>query len=291
MKTTALKIVKKAGRALLDDVIGGALYAAGVYSFASAAEFAPGGIAGLAVILNHFTDLPIGLCTLAFNVPVILLCFKTLGRTFFLRSLCTMAVSTILLDFVFPLLPVYHGDALMAALFAGALSGAGLALIYAQDSSTGGTDFVILSLRKKMPHLSIGTISLVTDGVVILLGGLAFGRIDAVLQGIVMTAVCTTIIDKITYRFTAGQMVIIITDKGDAIARRIGEQVERGVTAVDAVGTYTGAARRMLLCACSRAEAYRIRSIAYTEDRNALVTFCPFDAAYGLGFQEPPKEA
>ena len=180
---------------------------------------------------------------------------------------------------------------LMAALFAGALSGAGLALIYAQDSSTGGTDFVILSLRKKMPHLSIGTISLVTDGVVILLGGLAFGRIDAVLQGIVMTAVCTTIIDKITYRFTAGQMVIIITDKGDAIARRIGEQVERGVTAVDAVGTYTGAARRMLLCACSRAEAYRIRSIAYTEDRNALVTFCPFDAAYGLGFQEPRKEA
>ena len=136
VKTTALKIVKKAGRALLADVIGGALYAAGVYSFASAAEFAPGGIAGLAVILNHFTDLPIGLCTLAFNVPVILLCFKTLGRTFFLRSLCTMAVSTILMDFVFPLLPVYHGDALMAALFAGALSGAGLALIYAQDSST-----------------------------------------------------------------------------------------------------------------------------------------------------------
>ena len=63
MKTTALKIVKKAGRALLADVIGGALYAAGVYSFASAADFAPGGIAGLAVILNHFTDLPIGLCT------------------------------------------------------------------------------------------------------------------------------------------------------------------------------------------------------------------------------------
>lgn len=291
MKNTALKIVKKAGRMLLADVIGGALYAAGVYSFASVAEFAPGGIAGLAVILNHFTSLPIGMCTLALNVPVILLCFKTLGRTFFLRSLCTMAVSTILLDFVFPLLPVYHGDMLMAALFAGALSGAGLALIYAQDSSTGGTDFVILSLRKKMPHLSIGTISLVTDGAVILLGGLAFGRIDAVLQGIVMTAVSTTIIDKITYRFTAGQMVIIITNQGDAIARRIGEQVERGVTAVDAVGTYTGAARQMLLCACSRAEAYRIRSIAYTEDRNALVTFCPFEAAYGLGFQEPPKEA
>lgn len=67
---------------------------------------------------------------------------KTLGRTFFLRSLCTMAVSTILLDFVFPLLPVYHGDALMAALFAGALSGAGLALIYAQILPRAARDFV-----------------------------------------------------------------------------------------------------------------------------------------------------
>ena len=291
MKSMGLQTAKKIGRGLLADLVGGALYAAGVYSFASAAEFAPGGIAGLAVILNHFTKLPIGICTLAFNVPLILLCFKTLGRGFFLRSLCTMGISTILLDLVFPLLPVYHGDGLMAAIFAGALSGAGLALIYAHDSSTGGTDFLILSLRKKKPHLSIGTISLVTDGVVILLGGVAFGRIDAVLQGIAMTVVSTTIIDKITYRFTAGQLAIIITDCGDAIAREIGTQIERGVTAVKAVGTYTGAPRQMLLCACSRAEAYRIRSIAYTQDRNALVTLCPFDAAYGLGFQEPPKEA
>ena len=291
MKSMGLQTAKKIGRGLLADLVGGALYAAGVYSFASAAEFAPGGIAGLAVILNHFTKLPIGICTLAFNVPLILLCFKTLGRGFFLRSLCTMGISTILLDLVFPLLPVYHGDGRMAAIFAGALSGAGLALIYAHDSSTGGTDFLILSLRKKKPHLSIGTISLVTDDVVILLGGVAFGRIDAVLQGIVMTVVSTTIIDKITYRFTAGQLAIIITDCGDAIAREIGTQIERGVTSVKAVGTYTGAPRQMLLCACSRAEAYRIRSIAYTQDRNALVTLCPFDAAYGLGFQEPPKEA
>ena len=87
------------------------------------------------------------------------------------------------------------------------------------------------------------------------------------------------------------QLAIIITDCGDAIAREIGTQIERGVTSVKAVGTYTGAPRQMLLCACSRAEAYRIRSIAYTQDRNALVTLCPFDAAYGLGFQEPPKEA
>lgn len=290
MKMTVSQFARKVSSGLAADVIGGALYAAGVYSFASAAEFAPGGIAGLSVIIHHFTCWPIGLCTLIINVPIIILCFKTLGKAFFLHSLCTMAISTIMLDFIFPLFPVYAGDSLMAALFAGALSGAGLALIYAQNSSTGGTDFLILSLRKKFPHLSIGLISLLTDGSVILLGGLAFGRIDAVLQGIVMTMVSTTIIDNITHHFTAGQMVITITNKGGEIAKEIGDKVERGVTAVEAVGTYTGAQRQMLLCVCNRTEAHRIRNIAYAKDQNALVTFCPFDAAYGLGFQKPPEE-
>ncbi|HWQ58215.1 MAG TPA: YitT family protein, partial [Clostridia bacterium] len=62
------------------DIIGGALYAAGIYSFASAAQFAPGGIAGLSVIINHYTGLPIGICTLLFNIPVVLFSYRTLGK-------------------------------------------------------------------------------------------------------------------------------------------------------------------------------------------------------------------
>jgi uncharacterized membrane-anchored protein YitT (DUF2179 family) len=269
------------------DIVGGALFAAGIFSFASAAHFAPGGITGLSVIVNHFTGLPIGVGTLIFNIPVILFCYRTLGKWFLIKSLKTMAISTLFLDVVFPLLPVYEGDPIMAALFAGALSGAGLALIYRRGSSTGGTDFLIMSLRKKMPHLSIGTLGIITDGFVILLGGIVFGRIDAVLQGILMTAVATTLIDKITYRLTAGQVAIIVTNEGEKIAARINADIERGVTAIDALGTFTGAKKRVLMCACSRAEAHRIRKLVYGIDESALIMFCPYDAAYGLGFQPP----
>jgi uncharacterized membrane-anchored protein YitT (DUF2179 family) len=269
------------------DIVGGALFAAGIFSFASAAHFAPGGITGLSVIVNHFTGLPIGIGTLIFNIPVILFCYRTLGKWFLIKSLKTMAISTLFLDVVFPLLPVYEGDPIMAALFAGALSGAGLALIYRRGSSTGGTDFLIMSLRKKMPHLSIGTLGIITDGFVILLGGIVFGRIDAVLQGILMTAVATTLIDKITYRLTAGQVAIIVTNEGEKIAARINADIERGVTAIDALGTFTGAKKRVLMCACSRAEAHRIRKLVYGIDESALIMFCPYDAAYGLGFQPP----
>lgn len=270
---------------LLFDIIGGILYAAGIYSFASQAEFAPGGISGLAIIINHFTNLPIGTCTLILNIPIIIICLKTLGKTFFFKSIKTMIISTVIIDFVFPLLPVYTGDALMAALFAGALSGAGLALVYWRGSSTGGTDFLIMSLRKKFPHLSIGTISIFIDGTVIMLGGIVFGRIDAVLQGIVMTAVSTTVIDKITAGFMTGQVTFIVTNKAQEISDEIMHSIGRGVTSIKATGMFSGSDRNILMCACSRAEACHIRAIANSVDKTALVLLCPYDTAYGLGFQ------
>lgn len=270
---------------LLADLVGGALYAAGIYSFASPAEFAPGGISGLAIIVNHFTDLPIGVCTLLLNIPIILLCIRTLGRRFFLRSLRTMLITTLLMDVVFPLFPVYTGERFTAAVFAGALSGTGLALIYWRGSSTGGTDFLILSLQKKLPHLSIGNITIVIDGSIILLGGLIFGRIDAVLHGVVMTAASTTMIDKVTNRFISGQMAMIVTDEDKKVSQAIMEEIGRGVTGMEAEGMYSGSRRRVLLCACSRAEATRIRAIAAEKDDDSLVVLCPFDTAYGLGFQ------
>lgn len=269
----------------LFDIIGGALYAAGIYSFAAKAQFAPGGIAGLGVIINHYTELPIGVCTLLLNIPVIFVCLKALGKDFLFRSLRTMVIGTVIMDVVFPLLPAYGGDKLVAALFAGALSGLGLALIYWRGSSTGGADFVILSLRKKYPHLSIGTISIITDGAIILLGGFVFKNVDAVLQGILMTAVYTTVVDKLMSSFSAGQVVFVITDRPTEMSDRIMSSVGRGVTAVPGKGMFSQEKRDILMCACTRAEACRIRKLAYVADSAALVLLCPYDTAYGLGFE------
>ena len=76
--------------------------------------------------------------TLASNVPIVLFSFRLLGRRFFLKSVRTMIFNTLFVDLVFPLLPVYSGDRLTAALFSGALLGAGLGVIYMRGSSTAG---------------------------------------------------------------------------------------------------------------------------------------------------------
>lgn len=269
------------------DVVGSILYAAGIYTFASSAHFAPGGFSGIALILNYFFSLPIGIITVVLNIPVILVAYKVLGKVFLLKSVKTMIISAIFMDSVFPLFPVYTGEPLLAALYTGALSGAGLALIYMRGSSTGGTDFIMMMIRKKYPHLSLGQISLVLDAIVILLGGLVFDGIDPILNGVVATVVTTVVIDKMTYGAGSGKMAIIITDQGMKVADLIAEETERGATLVDAVGTFSGSSKEMLICACNKREITKVRQSAYRIDPGALVMITSYDEAFGLGFKEP----
>ena len=89
------------------DVVGSILFAIGVYTFAKSADFAPGGVSGLALICNYLWDLPIGTMTLIINIPIIIISYKVVGRKFLLKSFKTMVISTLFLDLVFPLTPLY----------------------------------------------------------------------------------------------------------------------------------------------------------------------------------------
>ena len=282
--------IEEWGKDLLADVLGALLYGAGVYVFAVNANFAPGGITGLAILVNHFFPfLPIGTLTVLINIPVILLCFAYLGKKYLVKSIISMGVIAFVLDVIYPHVPVYTGDPLLAALFAGVISGVGLALIYARGYCTGGSDFVIMAIRKKFPHLSVGSITLIIDGCIILAGGFVFGRVDAVLQGIVMTAASTVMIDKILYGTGSGKRITVITDKGQEVADAIGKQIGRGVTMMQVTGAYSGLPHTLLLCACSNAEGYRVKKLVYSIDEKALIMISPNDEVYGLGFKNPEE--
>lgn len=94
------------------DIVGSVLYALGIYTFAKTADFAPGGLSGLALIMNHLWRFPIGITTLALNIPLIILSFKLVGRRFMFKSARTMIVCTIFLDLIFPYTKPYTGSRL-----------------------------------------------------------------------------------------------------------------------------------------------------------------------------------
>ncbi len=270
---------------ILYDIAGSIPYAAGIYTFAGNAGFAPGGVSGLALIMDHLWGLPVGMVTLLLNIPLVIISYRAVGKRLFIKSAVTMVISSVFLDLVFPLFPIYSGDRLIAAVCSGALLGAGMALFYIRGSSSGGIDFLALTIKKKKPHMTIGVITMMIDLAVILLGWPVFGDVDAVLYGVLATFVSTIVIDKILYGVGAGTLAVIITEKGKETAERIGERAGRGVTSLRAVGAYTGKDREVLLCACSKAEAYLVKQAVEEADEKAFFMFTEISEVYGEGFR------
>lgn len=278
----------KTGRILVDlfyNTAGSILYAAGIYTFAGNAGFAPGGVSGLALILDHLWGFPVGIMTLLLNIPLVIISYRAVGKHLLIKSAVTMVISSLFLDLVFPLFPMYRGDRLIASVCSGAFLGAGMALFYLRGSSSGGIDFLAFAIKKKKPHMTIGVITMLIDLVVILLGWPVFGDVDAVLYGVLATFVSTIVIDRILYGAGAGTLAIIITDRGKETAERISGKAGRGVTSLRAVGAYTRTDREVLLCACTKAEAYLVKSAVQEADEKAFFMFVETSEVFGQGFR------
>lgn len=272
---------------LISDLVGGVFYSVAVYSFASRADFAPGGISGLALLINHLWSFPIGTVSLLLNLPLILISYRIVGRRFLFKSLRTILFCTLFLDLVFVHFPCYEGSSLLAALFYGVFLGTGLAIIYMRGSSTGGTDFLTMSVKLLAPHLSIGFVTLSIDLVIILLGWPVFGNIDAVLYGLIATFTASVVMDKIMYGTESGKLAIIITTRAEAVAAQIDRVCARGSTMLEARGAYTETDRQVLLCACSKSQAYKVRHAALAVDADAFVMITETNEVFGEGFIDP----
>ena len=271
---------------IMYDILGNALYAVAICVFAKHAPFAPSGVSGLAVIMNHiWSGLPIGVLTLALNVPIILISYRVVGKTFLLKSLRTILIGTLFVDVLFARVPAYTGDPLLAALFMGVFLGSGLALVYMRGSSTGGADFLVMAAKKKFPFLSMGQVALGMNGLIIMGSGLAYQSLDAVLYGAVATFTSSTVMDKILYGAGSGKLALIITCNGKKTAEEINLMVRRGATLLPAYGAYSGQQRELLMCVCSKSELYKVQNAAQRVDPHAFVMITEASEIYGNGFR------
>jgi uncharacterized membrane-anchored protein YitT (DUF2179 family) len=180
---------------------------------------------------------------------------------------------------------------MLAAVFSGVFGGVGLAFIYMRGSSTGGTDFLVVSVKKIWPQFSMGQVTLAIDGMVILLGSLVYGDIDALLYGVVSTYAMSTVMDKILYGAGSGKLAIIITLHGAQVANAIDEAVGRGATIVRAIGGYSQEQRDMVLSACSKAEIFKVRNAVHKVDVGAFIMITEASEVFGEGFKPPEGDA
>ncbi|NMA18322.1 MAG: YitT family protein [Clostridiaceae bacterium] len=284
MKSASLDRCWQVIRSFFYDAFGSFMFAIGVYNFAAQADFAPGGVTGIAIILNKYTELPIGLLSFAINIPLILIALRFLGKRYLFRTFVTVLINTLFLDIISPMFPVYQGNPLLASLFAGILSGFGLVLIYQNKSCTGGSDLVVMTMRKIKPHMSVGQITMVVDGIIVIAGGFVFHEIDAVLYGIIYSIAQVLVIDKVMFGFVSGKIALIVTEKNEEVIKAIGTELGRGSTLLMGKGGYSKEPRPVILCACSRSQIPVMRRIVRRIDPDTLMMVLSYDEVYGEGF-------
>ncbi len=272
------------------DLAGSLIFSTGLLCFTAPNEIAPGGVSGLATIINFLFHIPIGLASFLLNIPLLLLALRFLGRGFTVRTLKSVAILSLVLDIVLPFIPVYRGDPILAALFGGVFMGAGLGLVFMRGSTTGGTDIASLLIQRKFPHLSIGRILLITDLFVLLLAALVYKNIETLLYGLIAIFTQTKMIDGVLYGLDSGRLAIVVSQKEREIAEVIMEQLGRGVTFLEGEGAYLGEKRRVLLCALRTRQFARLKKMVYSIDPTAFVIVTEASEILGDGFKLPEEK-
>ncbi len=270
-------------------LLGSALYSVSVAVFTAPNKIAPGGLTGIATILYYIIHTPVGTTMFVLNIPLFVLGFRHIGVKFIGRTVICTAMVSVMTDMM-SVLPAYRSNLLLAVLYGGVLSGAGLGLIFLRGATTGGSDVASRLLRIRFPHIPMGRMMLLLDMAIIGVSAIVFRSLDSALYAIICSFTSSRVIDSILYGADTGRMALVISDQNDAIARQVLDHMERGVTLLKGKGVYTGRERDVLMCAVRRPEAAKLRNIIRQTDPAAFVIMCEAGEVIGEGFTPITKD-
>lgn len=266
-------------------ILGSAFYAFGFCFFIEPNNISPGGVTGIAAIINYLFGLPTGLVLFALNIPLLILGFKKIGGTFIIKTLFVTVITSVFIDLFAVFVPVFYGERLLAALFGGALSGLGLATVMLRGATTGGVDILAKVIRLRFPYLSMGRLVLILDGFVILLATLCYRDIETALFTVVSIFVSSRVMDTILYGSDKGRLIFIITTKGNEMSKALFDSINRGTTVLSAMGGYNRQEKEALLCAVRQQEVNKAIGTIKTTDPEAFTIVTLTGGIFGFGFE------
>ena len=246
-------------------------------------NIAAGGFTGAAQLINHMTGLPIGAMALAMNVPLFLISMRSMGWRFALRSLIATLAFSLALDTVSLRAPVQ--DIWLATVYGGLLCGTGFGLVLRGSATTGGTDMLASLIHRLIPPIRVSVGIFLVDGLVILASAFVFDTTCA-MYALICTLITNVVIDFVLEGPNSSHSFFIISDHSEEIARRIMAELERGVTALDGTGMFSGQKKQVLLCVVSRLETVPLRRIAFSVDPAAFIISTRANDTFGEGFKE-----
>ncbi len=271
-------------------ILGTGLMGAGIKSIYDPIGLVTGGFTGIAIIVRNLTlslvegGIPLWLTNLALNIPVFVFAFIRMGKKYVERAAFGAVMLSVWL-YILPAVDMTEGDYLLAAVFGGVFSGAGMGLVLRGNSSTGGTDMVAALIQTRLRHYSVVQIMQLVDGLIVLFALFVFG-IRPTLYAVVAIVVTTKIGDTVLEGLKYSKAAFIITERHEEMAKTLMSELDRGVTGLMAKGMYTGTGKCVLYCVVSRKQIVRLKEIAAEIDANAFVIVSDVREVLGEGFQD-----
>ena len=281
---------KPVGLDYLMIIVGTGLMSLAINSVFDAAGMVTGGFSGIAIIIKAWTKnlieggIPLWVTNGVLNLPLFVIAWKVRGFSFIKRAI----LGEISLSVWLAIQPVWNlagNDLLLSALYGGVIQGVGIGLVFLGGGTTGGTDMMAAIIQKFLKHYSIAQIMQVIDAMVVLVGMYVFG-VHKALYAIIAVYLVTKVSDGLIEGLKFSKAAYIITGKPKEISDMIINDLDRGVTGINARGMYSGQDKLMLFCVVNKKEIIMLKEKVDKIDPDAFVIVTDAREVHGEGFIE-----
>ena len=256
----------------------------GISLFLFPNQLSSGGFTGIAIIINHIFKFPVGTTILVLNIPLFILSFFKIGKTYVFKAILGTALLSFAIDAFAKIKPLTN-DRFLACIYGGVIIGLGLAFVFKANSSTGGSDIVAKLLVEFKPGLSTSQTIMGVDIIIIAMNVIAFKQIEIGLYSAITIFIIGKMLDIFFEGFNFAKMVFIISNKANEISDEILKTMNRGTTGLYGKGMYTNEEKLVLFSITGRNELIQIKQIAKKIDEKSFVIVNNVREVLGKGFE------
>lgn len=265
-------------------LIGSIIYAISISLFLNPNKIAPGGVSGIAIMAGHFTDVGVGTLTFLINAPILIIGLIKLGKSFFIGTMVSILLSSVLTD-IFAKLPPLTNDTMLSAIAGGVTLAIAIGLIFKAGYTTGGTDIIVRLIKLRHKHLKTGIIFFIVDGVISVASGIVFKNPDYALYALLSLTVSSIVLDIVLYGSDEARLVYIITKKEKEITDYILDKLDVGCTLLDCEGAYSGEKRQTIMCAIKKRDLPQLQEYVLNTDSDSFMIVTSASEVYGEGYK------
>ena len=262
------------------------IYGVGTSLLVDPNNLAPGGMTGLAIVLNRLVGIGTGMWFLILNIPILLIAILKFGIRFTISTIYATAMISVFTD----LCTKYFGryiihDMILAVTIGSAMTAVAIGLIFKCHATSGGTDVIIKLLRLRYPHIKTGILYIMTDMIVLVIAAIVFNDLAAAMYSFLSVLVVSAVVDFVLYGRDGAKLIYIISDRPDIITARLLDELDIGATHVFAQGAYSGEKKKVIMCAIKKRLSPLAEDIVREEDPNAFMIITSASEIFGEGYK------